>query len=302
MTQHNSRTARLLSQKLHFKQSCFALCDVIWTHKVQNTVNSSTSHAKLLQTFWQTDRNSFDCQDWKNICRLLNKQKVWEAESVRVQAVEPSRRRHLSINTYTADIKPSISCRVLLRNNSWITVIMSQGKREQILLSKHQLMERMFVGQSLGSCLHRSWVLLTSWSSMLLEQRMSVAQPFGWSCREVMQFPLSLSPGISGVKTSKLFLGERPARTNPVRTVQCTTPVLSPYSLTFSVRVHLSGVISLARGSSQPGCWCASICRITSGQRLISLNWKQMWLSYLIFSQQDLNNDRGHLIHGRNFV
>lgn len=56
-----------------------------------------------------------------------------------------------------------------------------------------------------------SW-FLTSWSSMLLEQRMSVAQPLGCSCREVMQFPRSLSPGISGVRTSRLFLGERPAR------------------------------------------------------------------------------------------
>ena len=47
---------------------------------------------------------------------------------------------------------------------------------------------------------------------MLLEHLMSVAQPFGWSCREVMQFPRSLSPGISGVKTSRLFLGDIPAR------------------------------------------------------------------------------------------
>lgn len=39
---------------------------------------------------------------------------------------------------------------------------------------------------------------------------MSVAQPFGWSCSEVMQFPRSLSPGISGVKTSRLFRGDRP--------------------------------------------------------------------------------------------
>lgn len=62
------------------------------------------------------------------------------------------------------------------------------------------------------SFMHRS-MFLTSWSSMLLEHRMSVAQPLGWSCREVMQFPLSLSPGISGVNTSRLFLGERPAST-----------------------------------------------------------------------------------------
>ena len=39
---------------------------------------------------------------------------------------------------------------------------------------------------------------------------MSAAQPLGWSCREVMQFPLSLSPGISGVNTSRLFLGDSP--------------------------------------------------------------------------------------------
>lgn len=65
-----------------------------------------------------------------------------------------------------------------------------------------------------------SYVLLTSWSSMLLEHRMSVAQPLGCSCREVMQFPLSLSPGISGVKTSRLFRGERPARTEFMITVK----------------------------------------------------------------------------------
>ena len=51
---------------------------------------------------------------------------------------------------------------------------------------------------------------LTSWSSMLLEQRMRVAQPLGCSCREVMQLPRSFSPGISGVSTSRLFLGDRP--------------------------------------------------------------------------------------------
>lgn len=60
----------------------------------------------------------------------------------------------------------------------------------------------------------------TSWSSMLLEHRMSVAHPLGWSCREVMQFPRSLSPGISGVKTSRLFLGERPAKTELVITLK----------------------------------------------------------------------------------
>lgn len=49
---------------------------------------------------------------------------------------------------------------------------------------------------------------------------MSVAQPLGWSCREVMQFPRSLSPGISGVKTSRLFLGERPVRTELVITLK----------------------------------------------------------------------------------
>lgn len=54
---------------------------------------------------------------------------------------------------------------------------------------------------------------------MLLEHLMSVAQPLGWSCREVMQFPRSLSPGISGVKTSRLFLGDIPARTKCVITL-----------------------------------------------------------------------------------
>ena len=63
------------------------------------------------------------------------------------------------------------------------------------------------------------FMVLTSWSSMLLEHLMSVAQPLGWSCREVMQFPRSLSPGISGVKTSRLFLGDIPARTKCVITL-----------------------------------------------------------------------------------
>lgn len=58
-------------------------------------------------------------------------------------------------------------------------------------------------------------LLLTSWSSMLLEQRRSVAQPLGCSCSEVIQFPRSLSPGISGVKTSRLFLGDKPGGKKP---------------------------------------------------------------------------------------
>lgn len=43
-----------------------------------------------------------------------------------------------------------------------------------------------------------------------------------------MQFPRSRSPGISGVKTSRLFLGERPARTraasNPPGSAHVYTP------------------------------------------------------------------------------
>lgn len=88
---------------------------------------------------------------------------------------------------------------------------------------------KMFVwtcSDSLGTVGHRSGIsraeCLTSWSSMLLEHLMSVAQPLGWSCREVMQFPRSLSPGISGVKTSRLFLGERPGKAAKAVTLQST--------------------------------------------------------------------------------
>src|SRR4029434_4300755 len=55
-------------------------------------------------------------------------------------------------------------------------------------------------------------VCCTSWSSVLLEQRSRVAQPFGCSWREVMQFPFSLSPGTSGVNTSRHFRGDKPAQ------------------------------------------------------------------------------------------
>jgi len=121
-------------------------------------------------------------------------------------------------------------------------------------------------------------MLLTSWSSMLLEQRMSVAQPFGWSCREVMQFPLSRSPGISGVKTSRLFLGERPVRKKGTITAWSrisgdtkSVGIIPRSSLTFSVRVNLAGVISLARSTSWPGRWCASIYRITDSSQSLKV-------------------------------
>lgn len=53
---------------------------------------------------------------------------------------------------------------------------------------------------------------VTSWSSVLLEHLSSVAHPLGCSCSDVMQFPRSLSPGTSGVNTSRLFLGDPPTR------------------------------------------------------------------------------------------
>lgn len=43
-------------------------------------------------------------------------------------------------------------------------------------------------------------------------------------------------------------------------------------SLTFSVRVDLAGVVSLARSSSWPGRWRASIYRITTGSKIIFFN------------------------------